>query len=156
MGVKSMWSTNAIALAILIGANLAISFAGEALWLLMGIGALLCVGYRRRRPFRTSCGKSARSARAKGLRRGTALADNFIQRPAKGGDGDAVDGLYAVDVVAAAGDRFKGVRIQQGAHGMDALSRQGMHHAGGYAGGANGLLPVEVWIGLRHRGNFRH
>ena len=45
MGVTSMWSTNAIALAILIGANLAASFAGEALWLLLGIGALLLMLY---------------------------------------------------------------------------------------------------------------
>ena len=41
MGVKSMWGTNALALAILIGANLAASFAGEGLWLLLGVAALL-------------------------------------------------------------------------------------------------------------------
>ena len=45
MGIKAMWSTNALALAILIGANLAASFAGEALWLLIGIAALLAVLY---------------------------------------------------------------------------------------------------------------
>lgn len=45
MGIKSIWSTNAIALAILIGANLAASFAGEALWLLIGIAALLVMLY---------------------------------------------------------------------------------------------------------------
>lgn len=41
MGVKSMWGTNALALAILIGANLAASFAGEGLWLLLSVAALL-------------------------------------------------------------------------------------------------------------------
>lgn len=45
MGIKSMWSTNAIALAILIGANLAASFAGEVLWMLLGIAALLLMLY---------------------------------------------------------------------------------------------------------------
>ena len=37
----SMWGTNALALAILIGANLAASFAGEGLWLLLSVAALL-------------------------------------------------------------------------------------------------------------------
>ena len=45
MGVKSIWGTNAIALAILIGANLAASFAGETLWLLIGVVALLAMLY---------------------------------------------------------------------------------------------------------------
>ncbi len=45
MGVTSMWATNAIALAILIGANLAASFAGEALWLLIGVAGLLIMLY---------------------------------------------------------------------------------------------------------------
>lgn len=45
MGIKSMWSTNALALALLIGANLAASFAGEALWMLIGIAALLLMLY---------------------------------------------------------------------------------------------------------------
>ena len=43
------------------------------------------------------------------------MPDDLVQRPAEGRNGDAVDRLYAFDVVASAGDRFKGVRIQQGA-----------------------------------------
>lgn len=45
MGIKSMWSTNALALAILIGGNLAASFAGETIWLLIAIAALLVMLY---------------------------------------------------------------------------------------------------------------
>ena len=45
MGVKNMWGTKAIALAILIGGNLAASATGEALWTLIGIGLLLLMIY---------------------------------------------------------------------------------------------------------------
>lgn len=45
MGVKSIWETNAIALVILIMINLAANFAGEALWILIGIVALLAMLY---------------------------------------------------------------------------------------------------------------
>lgn len=45
MGVKNMWGANAMALAILIGANLAASFAGEGLWLVIGIASLLLMLY---------------------------------------------------------------------------------------------------------------
>lgn len=45
MGIKSMWETSAVALAILIGGNLAASFTGEALWTIIGIAALLVMLY---------------------------------------------------------------------------------------------------------------
>lgn len=45
MGIKSMWGTNAIALVILIGANLAASFTGEGLWLAIGIASLALMLY---------------------------------------------------------------------------------------------------------------
>ena len=40
MGVKGMWAVNASALAMLIVVNLALNFAGEALWILLGLLAL--------------------------------------------------------------------------------------------------------------------
>jgi hypothetical protein len=39
---------------------------------------------------------------------------------------------------------------------MDTLSGQGIYHAGGNAGGPDGLLPVEGRAGLCHGGDFRH
>ena len=40
MGVKGMWAVNASALAMLIVLNLALNFAGETLWILLGLLAL--------------------------------------------------------------------------------------------------------------------